>query len=129
MDLTPVEEQAEGDSLEGQDPQAYAEGVLKSRIANLIDKVSSVLFSYVAQVRPHVNLPGQLPASKARAVTHPRRFLASAVTDFPLAHETKSSSKLEKWYWPLGMSHHSACGPALPSSHHLANGLLEQQHL
>lgn len=50
MDLTPVEVQAEGESLEGQDPQAYAEGVQKRRITALIEKVSSVVFSYVAQV-------------------------------------------------------------------------------
>lgn len=49
MDLTPVETVSESD-LEGQDPQAHAEGLQKRRILALIDKVSSTIFSYVAQV-------------------------------------------------------------------------------
>ena len=50
MDLTPSEATPDVESLEGQDPQAHAEGVMKRRIAALIDKVSSVVFSYIAQV-------------------------------------------------------------------------------
>ena len=58
MDLTPLEPTPDVESLEGQDPQAHAEGVLKRRIAALIDKVSSVVFSYVAQVlAPGLLLP------------------------------------------------------------------------
>lgn len=56
MDLTPLEPTPDVESLEGQDPQAHAEGVLKRRIAALIDKVSSVVFSYVAQVLSSVCL-------------------------------------------------------------------------
>ena len=59
MDLTPVEAMADIESLDGQDPQAHAEGVLKRRIAALIDKVSSVVFSYIAQVLLPA-LPSQL---------------------------------------------------------------------
>lgn len=59
MDLTPVEVQSEDDNLEGQDPQAYAEGVQKRRITALIDKVSSVVFSYIAQVDCQLNMHRQ----------------------------------------------------------------------
>jgi len=52
MDLTPVEVTEEGETPEaqGQDPQALAEAALKRRVVALIDKVTFVVFSYVAQV-------------------------------------------------------------------------------
>lgn len=51
MDSTPIEEAKVSDNgMENQDPQALAEGILKRRIVALIDTVSFVLFSYVAQV-------------------------------------------------------------------------------
>ena len=56
MDLTPVEATPDFESLEGQDPQAHAEGVLKRRIAALIEKVSSVVFSYIAQVCMNIGI-------------------------------------------------------------------------
>ncbi len=64
MDMTPMEATPDVESLEGQDPQAHAEGVLKRRIAALIDKVSSVVFSYVAQVLAPSSLPEEVLTSK-----------------------------------------------------------------
>ena len=51
MDLTPVEARKEvegGD--QSQDPQIEAEAILKRRVVALIETVTYVLFSYVAQV-------------------------------------------------------------------------------
>ena len=50
MDQTPVGEKKPGDALESQDQQTEAEAALKQRVAALIDKVTFVVFSYVAQV-------------------------------------------------------------------------------
>ena len=53
MDLTLAVTAEEGENPEsqGQDPQALAEAALKRRVVALIDKVTFVVFSYVAQVR------------------------------------------------------------------------------
>jgi hypothetical protein len=50
MDLTLVETAEESETPESQDPLALAEAALKRRVLALIEKVTFVVFSYVAQV-------------------------------------------------------------------------------
>ena len=51
MDLTPVKARKEVEgSDQSQDPQIEAEAILKRRVVALIETVTYVLFSYVAQV-------------------------------------------------------------------------------
>lgn len=50
MDLALLETKKETEGEQSQDPQVEAEAILKRRVVALIESVTYVLFSYVAQV-------------------------------------------------------------------------------
>lgn len=118
MDLTVTETPKAEEAPETQDLQATVEAALKQRVANLVDKVTFVIFSYIAQEsvsswkHSRINCPGMLcPTHHVSQGLFERHKLALA-TQLTMAILRKSNTSAMSAFALLMAPMKRATGPS-----------------